>query len=75
MGSIISENCRRFQQDYRHINPVKKDRTFLKLVQNLIRINPQRNYFSPKNNLNLPELPKGDYKSFLRGLIKKQIMN
>ena len=71
MVSITTENFRKFQQNYRHRDAVKKDRTFLKLEQNLIRINPERNYFSPKNNLNLPELPKGDYKSFFSSLLKK----
>ena len=71
MGSIITENLRKFKQDYRYRNAVKKDRTFLKLERNLIRINPERNYFSPTNNLNLPELSKGDCKSFLSGLLKK----
>ena len=28
---------------------------FLKIEQDLIRINPEKNYFSPKNNLNLPD--------------------
>ena len=55
MGSIITENFRKFQQDYRYSDAVKKDRTFLKLERNLIRIIPERNYFSPKNNLNLPD--------------------
>ena len=71
MGSIITENFRKLHQDYRYRDAVKKDRTFLKLERNLIRINPERNYFSPTNNLNLPELSKGDYKSFLSGLLKK----
>ena len=74
MGSIITENLRKFKQDYRYRNAVKKDRTFLKLERNLIRINPERNYFSPKNNLNLPKSSKGDYKSFLNGLLKKPYM-
>ena len=68
---MINENFRKFQQDYRYRDAIKKDRTFLKLERNLIRINPERNYFSPTNNLNLPELSKGDYKSFLSGLLKK----
>ena len=71
MGSITNENFRKFQHDYRYRDAFKKDRTFLKLERNLIRINPERNYFSPKSNLNLPELPKGDYKYFLSGLLKK----
>ena len=71
MVSIITENFKKFQQNYRYRDAVKKNRTFLKLEQNLIRINPERNYFSTKNNLNLPELPKGDYKSFLSSLLKK----
>jgi len=71
MGSIINENFRKFHQDYGYIDAFKKDRTFLKLERNLLRINPERNYFSPKNNLNLPDLPEGDYKSFLSSLLKK----
>ncbi len=71
MGSMINENFRKFQQDYRYRDAIKKDRTFLKLERNLIRINTERNYFSPTNNLNLPELSKGDYESFLSGLLKK----
>ena len=71
MGGIITENFRKFQQDFRYRDTIKKDRTFLKIERNLIRINPERNYFSPTNNLNLPELSKGDYKSFLSGLLKK----
>tara|TARA_B100001121_G_C18414067_1_gene491496 strand:- start:421 stop:606 length:186 start_codon:yes stop_codon:yes gene_type:complete len=51
MGSNITENFRKFQQDYRYRDALKKDRTFLKLERNLIKINPERNYFSPKNNL------------------------
>ena len=71
MSSIITENFRKLQQNHRYRDAVTKDKTFLKLERNLIRINPEKNYFSPKNNLNLPELPKGDYKSFLSGLLKK----
>ena len=71
MGSTITENLRKFEQDYKYRDAVKKDRTFLKLERNLLRINPEKNYFSPINNLNLPGLPKGDYKSFLNGLLKK----
>ena len=71
MGSIIIDNFGKFQQDYRYRDAVKKDREFLKLERNLIRINLERNYFSLKNNLNLPELPKVDYKSFLSSLLKK----
>ena len=54
MRIIITENFRKFHQDYKYRDAVKKDRTFLKLERNLIRMNPERNYFSPKNNLNLP---------------------
>ena len=71
MGIIITDNLRKLQQDYSYTDAVKKDSKLLKLERNLIRIHPERNYFSPKNNLNLPELPKGDYKSFLSGLLKK----
>jgi len=71
MGIIITKNFKKSQQDNRYRDAFKIDRTFLKIEQNLIRINPERNYFSQKNNLNLPKLPKGDYKSFLSGLLKK----
>ena len=71
MENIATKNPSKFHQDYRYIKTVKKDNPFLKLERNLIRIKPQRNYFSPKNNLNLPDLPKGDYKSFLSSLLKK----
>ena len=43
MGSIKTENLRKFQQDYRYRDTFKKDRTFLKLERNLVRINPERN--------------------------------
>ena len=71
MGSITNKNFRKFQQEFRHRDAVQKNSTILKIERNLIRINPERNYFSKINNLNLPELPKGDYKSFLSGLLKK----
>ena len=71
MENITTENFSKFQQDYKYRDAAKKHRKFLKLERNLIRINPQRNYFSTTNNLNLPELPQGDYKSFLSGLLKK----
>ena len=71
MGNTINKNFREFEQDYRYRDVVKKDKTFLKLEKNLIRINPQRNYFSSRNNLNLPQLAEGDYKSFLSSLLKK----
>ena len=71
METISTKNFNKLKQEYRCRYAIKKDRKFLKLERNLIRINPQRNYFSPTNNLNLPELPKCDYKSFLSGLLKK----
>ena len=67
----ITENFRKFQQDYRFGYNAIKNKPLLKLEQNLIKINPEKNYFSAKNNLNSPELPKGYYKSFLSGLLKK----
>ena len=63
MRSMINENFRKFQQDYIYRDAYKKDRTFLKLELNLIRINLERNYFSPTNNLNLPELSQGRLRS------------
>ena len=72
--NITTENFNKFQQDFRQREAVKKDRTFLRLERNLMRINPQKNYFSQTNNFNLPELPQGDYKSFLNGLLKKPYM-
>ena len=71
MKKILTKNFRKFEHDYKFGDAFVKDKAFLKLERNLIRINPQRNYFSLKNNLNLPELPNGDYKSFLNGLLKK----
>ena len=56
MRGIKIDNFRKIQQGFRYRDTVKKDRKFLKLEQNLIRINPERIYFSPNNNLNLPEL-------------------
>ena len=74
MENIKTENFSKIQQNYKNRDSIKKDITFLKLERNLIRINPQRNYFSSTNNLNLPELPQGYYK-ILSGLLKKtQIM-
>jgi len=40
---MINGNFRKFQQDNRYRDAIKKDRTFLKLERNLIRINPERN--------------------------------
>ena len=71
MEKILTKNFRKFEQDYKFGDAFGKDKAFLKLERNLIRINPQRNYFSLKNNLNLPELPKGVYTSFLSGILKK----
>ena len=45
MENITAKNLIKFQQDYRNKNVVKKDRPFLKLERNLIRIKSQRNYF------------------------------
>ena len=71
MEKFYTKSSKILEEDYRLEDHLKRDKAFLKVERNLIRVNPQKNYFSTKNNLNLPELSKGDYKSFLSGLLKK----
>ena len=43
MKKILTKNFRKFEHDYKFGDAFGKDKAFLKLERNLIRINPQRN--------------------------------
>ena len=45
------------------------DSEFEQLEKNLLRIDPQCDYFNKKNKLFLPSLPKDETKQFLQGLL------
>ncbi len=71
MSKILEEKLKWYAENYRGGNALIFDNQFDKLEKNLERINPESNYFSAKNNLMLPSLPKDQLKEFLNGLLNK----
>ena len=69
MKSYLEERIEWYDYNYRNGNALISDKQFEQLEKNLLRIDPNCDYFSKKNNLVLPSLEKGSIDEFLEGLL------
>ncbi len=69
MKSYLEERIEWYDYNYRNGNALISDKQFDQLEKNLLRIDPNCDYFSKKNNLVLPSLEKGSIDEFLEGLL------
>ena len=69
MKSYLEERLEWYDYNYRNGNALISDKQFDQLEKNLLRIDPNCDYFSKKNNLVLPSLEKGSIDEFLEGLL------
>ncbi len=69
MKRYLEERIEWYDYNYRNGNALISDKQFDQLEKNLLRIDPNCDYFSKKNNLVLPPLVKGSIDEFLEGLL------
>ena len=69
MTTYLEERIEWYDQNYRIGRPLITDKQFDQLEKNLMRIDPQCDYFNKKNNLFLPSLVKDETEQFLKGLL------
>jgi len=69
MKSYLEERIEWYDYNYRNGNALISDKQFDQLEKNLLRIDPNCDYFIKKNNLVLPSLEKGSIDDFLEGLL------
>ena len=69
MPTYLEERIEWYDENYRAGRALISDKQFDQLEKNLLRIDPNCDYFNKKNNLFLPSLPKGETKQFLEGLL------
>ncbi len=70
MSSLIEKNVKHLDEQYRIGNALISDKAFDQLERNLLRTDPQCDYFNQRNNLLLPTLAKNNHKEFLASLLK-----
>ena len=70
MVSLLGKNVKYLDKQYRIGNALISDKAFDQLERNLIRTDPQLDFFSKRSNLFLPSLPSGNYKEFLETLLE-----
>ena len=69
MKTYLEERIEWFDENYRNGNSLISDKQFDQLEKNLLRTNPNCDYFKKKNNLVLPSLEKDSLNEFLKGLL------
>ena len=69
MKTYLEERVEWYDNNYRDGNSLISDRQFDQLEKNLLRTNPNCNYFKKKNKLVLPSLEKNSIDEFLKGLL------
>ena len=69
MKTFLEERIEWFDSNYRKGNALISDKQFDQLEKNLLRINPNCDYFKKKNKLVLPSLKKDSIDQFLKGLL------
>ncbi|MBO8229916.1 NAD-dependent DNA ligase [Prochlorococcus marinus str. MU1404] len=69
MKTYLEERIEWYEDNYRNGNALISDKQFDQLEKNLLRINPNCDYFRRKNKLVLPSLEKGSVDEFLKGLL------
>ncbi len=68
MKTYLEHRIEYYDKEYRAGYALISDKKFDQLEKNLLRIDPKCDYFSNKNKLILPSLPKDESKEFLKGL-------
>ena len=69
MTTYLEERLKWYDDNYRAGNALISDAQFDQLENNLMRINPNSDYFSNKKSLPLPSLPKNNLEEFIEGLL------
>ena len=69
MSTYLEEKVEFYDQEYRAGRALITDKQFDQLENNLMRINPNSDYFSNKKALPLPSLPKDRIDEFIEGLL------
>ena len=68
MSSYLEEKIKYYDEEYRAGSALFDDTRFDELENNLLRINPDCDYFTNKKELPLPSLPN-NIQEFLEGLL------
>ena len=69
MKTYLEERIEWYDDNYRNGNALISDKQFDQLEKNLLRTNPDCDYFKKKNKLVLPSLEKDSIDEFLKGLL------
>ena len=69
MKSYLEERIKYYDEEYRAGRALITDSQFDQLEKNLLRIDPNSDYFTNKKALPLPSLPKSQISEFLEGLL------
>ena len=69
MSSYLEERVKWYDENYRSGNALITDKQFDQLEKNLLRVDPNCDYFANKKALPLPSLPKDNIEEFLEGLL------
>ena len=69
MTTSLEEKVKFYDQEYRAGRALITDKQFDQLEKNLLRIDPDCDYFTNKKALPLPSLPKDQISEFLEGLL------
>ena len=69
MKTYLEERIEWYEDNYRNGNALISNKQFDQLEKNLLRTNPDCDYFKKKNNLVLPSLKKDSIEEFLKGLL------
>ena len=69
MSTYLEERIKYYDEEYRAGRALISDKQFDQLENNLMRINPNSDYFTNKKALPLPSLPKDQISEFLEGLL------
>jgi len=69
MKTYLEERIEWYDYNYRNGNALISDKQFDQLEKNLLRTNPNCDYFKEKNKLVLPSLEKDSIDKFLKGLL------
>ena len=69
MTTYLEERLEWYDHNYRIGNALITDKQFDQLEKNLLRIEPDCDYFTNKKSLPLPSLKKNSIDEFLEGLL------
>ena len=69
MNTYLEERIKYYDEEYRAGRALISDNQFDQLEKNLLRIDPECDYFTNKKALPLPSLPKDRIEEFIEGLL------